>query len=128
MKGKVLFEVINRKRDSINMLLNSIPVPVFYKEIDGSFVEFNKAFEKLIGMSREDLMGKTVFDICPKEYAEKYSSQDRELLANPGIQIYKYDIKLKNGLEYGVQFNKSTFLNDEKEVMGIIGMINVCKP
>jgi PAS domain S-box-containing protein len=127
MKEKALFKVIDRKRDSINMLLNSVPVPVFYKEIDGSFVEFNKAFEKLLGMSREELIGKTVFDICPKEYAEKYSSQDKKLLANPGIQVYKHGIKLKNGLEYEVQFNKSTFSNDKKEVIGIMGVINVCK-
>ena len=127
MEEKVLLEIINKKRESISTLLNSVPVPIYYKEKDGSFVEFNKAFEKLLGMSREELLGKTLFDLCPKEYAETYSNQDKYLLANPGVQIYEHDVKMNNGVTFKARFKKSTFLNEKKEAIGIIGIIHVCK-
>jgi hypothetical protein len=49
-------------------------------------------------ISRSEIIGKTVFDMAPKEIAEKYDEKDRELLENPGTQQCKWKFP-KNGGE-----------------------------
>ncbi|HQN18046.1 MAG TPA: PAS domain-containing protein, partial [Syntrophobacteraceae bacterium] len=44
-------------------MLDAIPYPVFYKDRIGSYQECNKAFTALVGCEREDIIGKSVFDL-----------------------------------------------------------------
>jgi PAS domain S-box-containing protein len=49
----------------LQILIDTIPVPVFYKEAGGAFVGCNKAFEAVLGMGRDQAIGKSVYDILP---------------------------------------------------------------
>ena len=120
-----LFDFTSENRESLRQLINSIPVPIFYKNTDGIYVECNEAFEKFLDLPREKIVGKTVFDVAPRDKAEKYLAQDKELLENPGTQVYRYQVVSSSGTEYDVQFNKSTFLSKDNEVLGMIGVINI---
>jgi PAS domain S-box-containing protein len=107
-----------------NSLLEAIPSPVFYKNKDGRYMGCNAAFENFTGISRNDLIGKTVFDIAPKDVAEEYSHKDLELLKSPGTQRYDWKIQKKDGTIRDVTFNKATYANRKGEIIGIIGLIN----
>ena len=64
-------EILRESEAFLRTLLHSIPIPVFYKDCDGSYLGFNKAFELFFGAKKKDLIGKSVFDINPPELAEK---------------------------------------------------------
>ena len=56
-------------------LLDAIPYPVFYKDRDGRFLGCNRAFESCRNLTREELIGKTVFDLLPPEEARRHGPQ-----------------------------------------------------
>lgn len=59
-------------------LLETIPIPVFYKDTAGRYLGFNKAFEDFFGMTKDQMIGKSVFDIVPPELARIYYTKDIE--------------------------------------------------
>ncbi|WP_440953325.1 PAS domain S-box protein [Methanococcoides sp. FTZ1] len=105
-------------------LIDAVPIPVFYKNKDGIYLGCNKAFEHFIGIKKEDLVGKTVFDLAPEELAEQYYEKDNELFENGGIQIYESCTEsLTDGSRRRVMFNKSLFTYLNGENAGLVGAI-----
>jgi PAS domain S-box-containing protein len=105
------------------MLLETIPIPVFYKGRDGKYLGFNKAFEDFLGKSRKDLIGKTVFDINPPELAKIYHAQDTELLEEPGIQVYESQVLDAHGVLHDVVFHKVSLTDAQGSVTGLVGAV-----
>jgi PAS domain S-box-containing protein/putative nucleotidyltransferase with HDIG domain len=64
-------------------LLEAIPVPVYYKDATLHFVGHNEAYATSIGRSKDQIVGKNVFDVRPAEQAKNFQAADRELLARP---------------------------------------------
>ncbi len=104
-------------------LLDAIPVPVFYKNNEGIYLGCNKEFEAFLGSNREDIIGKSVYDIAPKDLAEGYYEKDLELFNNPGTQIYEFEVKSKSDCIRKVIFHKATFYDNKGNVSGLIGAI-----
>ncbi|RQD66750.1 MAG: PAS domain S-box protein [Desulfonatronovibrio sp. MSAO_Bac4] len=115
---------IRENRAFLNSLLNSIPIPVFYKDISGRYLGFNKAFEEFFGKSSEDLIGKNVFDISPAELARQYHQKDLEVFDNPdSVQRYESKVKNAQGQEMSVIFQKAALFDNAGKVMGLIGAV-----
>ena len=104
-------------------LLNAIPVPVFYKDSEGRYLGFNRAFEEFFGNTSDQLIGKSVFDFNPMELAEVYHAKDAELLQDPGTQIYDSQVKDACGALHDVVIHKGTFMDSAGSVLGLIGAI-----
>jgi two-component system, cell cycle sensor histidine kinase and response regulator CckA len=107
----------------LTTLLNAIPAPVFYKDVEGRYLGCNRAFEEFFGKTRDQLIGRSVFEISPPELAEVYHAKDAELLQNPGTQIYDSQVKDANGALHDVVFHKATFMDTGGSVLGLIGVI-----
>ena len=107
----------------LEMLINTIPNPVFYKDKQGKYVGVNSAFTNFIGISAKNVIGKSVFDISPKNIAEEYWKKDNELLKNPGTQHYEWKAKNKDGEIRDVIFDKASFTDTFGEVGGLVGII-----
>ena len=110
----------------IKTMVDIIPVPLFYKDSKGSYLGCNKAFEDFIGKSKEEIIGKNVYEISRKSNADTYADMDKQLFDNPGTQTYEYEYEYENSnneKKY-VLFNKVTYNNSLGEVSGIIGIIN----
>ncbi|HMK65400.1 MAG TPA: PAS domain-containing protein [Thermodesulfobacteriota bacterium] len=101
--------------------LEILPVPVFHKDKQGVYRGCNRAYEKLIGLSKAQIIGKTVHDVFPADMAENYHKADRELFLNPGTQIYESSIQASDGTRHSVVFHKATYVNSDEEVAGLLG-------
>lgn len=104
-------------------LLDTIPEPVFYKNREGKYLGCNKAFADYLSMRPEEIIGKTVFEMGPQELTNTYFEKDKELLANPGKQVYEWIVQNISGESKAVKINKATFNNDEGKIEGIVGII-----
>ncbi|MDO9549555.1 MAG: PAS domain S-box protein [Methanoregula sp.] len=107
----------------LQRLIETIPNPVFYKDKNGIYTGCNTAFEGYIGLSKHELIGKSVYDISPKDLADIYYANDRKLLDNPGTQIYESRVKYADGSIHDVIFNKATFTDLKGNVEGLVGII-----
>jgi two-component system, cell cycle sensor histidine kinase and response regulator CckA len=104
-------------------LLETIPVPVFYKGKEGRYQGFNKAFLNFYGKNKDELIGKTVFDITSPDIAKVYHANDLELFNNPGTQVYPYKVKTSCGDLREVIFHKASLTDEHGVVIGLIGAI-----
>lgn len=104
-------------------LMDAIPAPVFYKDINYVYLGCNRAFEEAMGLPREKIIGKTQYDIASKELADKYYEMDRELFENPGKQVYETLVQYSDGTMHNVVFNKATYTDIDGNVIGLIGII-----
>ena len=104
-------------------LMDAMPHPVFYKDADGRYLGCNRAFEQFFGALKKDIVGKTVYDLAPKDLADRYALADQELLKNPGTQSYEAAIQSTDGLRHDVIFHKASFFNPKSKLGGLIGSI-----
>jgi diguanylate cyclase (GGDEF)-like protein/PAS domain S-box-containing protein len=116
-------EALKQSENFLNTLLNSIPIPVFYKNRAGQYMGFNKAYETFFGATKEKLIGKTVFDISPPELAKIYYDKDNELFESVGEQQYESQVKNTSGATRDVIFNKAVLTDSNEDVTGLIGVI-----
>jgi hypothetical protein len=116
-KNKALIDNIH----FMEALLDAVPNPVFYKDAKGRYIGCNKSFSDQLGVSNDEIKGKTVFELWPSKLSKKYHEKDMELLKNPEKQVYKWKVKDKNGKEKDVIFYKNVFYNENKEIAGLVG-------
>jgi PAS domain S-box-containing protein len=114
--------IIEQKR-FLEILLDTIPSPVFYKDLSGQYLGCNPAFEEYLGRQKEDIIGKTGYEVALREIASKYEEQDRALFAAPGKQMYECKVKKADGSEREVIFTKATFQNSDGQTGGLVGII-----
>jgi PAS domain S-box-containing protein len=109
----------------LQTLLDAIPTPVFYKNSEGVYLGCNRAFEVYRGIVRDDLVGRSVFAIAPRELAQQYFEADAQLLAQgPGaIQTYETQVMYADGSQHDVIFYKANFTNRAGEVAGLVGTL-----
>ena len=119
-------KLLNSLRESeafLKTLIDTIPTPVFYKDKDGKYLGFNRAFETFFGEKRERLIGKSVFDINPPELAETYHAQDDVLFNSGGVQRYESQWKNAHGELRDFIFNKAVFGDSKGNIAGLIGIL-----
>ncbi len=74
-------EATYRSNQFLEAVLENIPHMVFVKEATQlSFVRFNKAGERLLGVHRNEILGKTALDLFPKSQAVSFQTDDRRVL------------------------------------------------
>jgi diguanylate cyclase (GGDEF)-like protein/PAS domain S-box-containing protein len=62
---KRIDEELQRHRNDLQIVLNSIPTSVFYTDLNHRFTQVNKAFCKSLGFSMEHIIGRTLAELFP---------------------------------------------------------------
>lgn len=109
--------------DLVQSVLDALPTPVFFKDSTGVYQGCNRAFARLIGRRRREIIGMTVFDISPQEYAQSHFDADAVLMRSGGEQRYEAQIKRCDGERRHVVFHKAALYGADGEVTGIVGTI-----
>ncbi|MDA8094211.1 MAG: EAL domain-containing protein [Betaproteobacteria bacterium] len=107
----------------IEQILDAISAPVFYKDDSGRYLGCNRAFEHFLRLPREQITGKTVYDIAPAELADVYHRADQALCRDGGIQTYESSVLDANGVRRSVIFHKGTFSRADGRLGGLVGVI-----
>jgi len=119
--GELLFSHL--LPDLVQDVLDALPTPVFFKDRNGVYTGCNRAFARLIGRSRREIIGLTVFDISPEEYAKSHFDADAVLVQAGGEQRYEAQIKRCDGERRHVVFHKAALYDEQGELNGIVGTI-----
>ena len=65
----------------LRAVLDAIPDPVWLKSVDGRYSICNSQFERLVGASEADLIGRTDYDVVDRRLADFFRENDLEVLA-----------------------------------------------
>jgi PAS domain S-box-containing protein len=116
-KEELILSLIEQQR----VILDASPAMIFYKDKENRFIRVNETFARVNGLSKEEIEGKTVWELYPKELAEHYWQDDKEVMATnkPVLNIIE-ELKTPQGTIW-VQTDKIPYRNLKGEVIGIIG-------
>jgi PAS domain S-box-containing protein len=74
-------EDVRRHQQFLDSIVENIPSMVFVKDAEElRFLHANKATERLLGRSRDELIGKTEFDLLPEEQASIVTRIEKEVI------------------------------------------------
>jgi PAS domain S-box-containing protein len=110
--------------DFYQKIFDALPIPIYYRDIKGVYQMCNKAHENFVGKPRVQIIGKSVYEIHTRQMADIYSRKDKELLANPDIQVYETQVMQKDGTTMDVVMNKAVIRDNQGNIAGIVGSIN----
>ncbi|MGV8118572.1 MAG: sensor histidine kinase [Candidatus Xenobiia bacterium LiM19] len=105
----------------LNKIINSIADPVFVKDRSRRWTLLNDSFCRLIGYTREELLGKSDSDFLPASEAES-SRQKDELVFETGESINEEEFTDKKGTTCTVS-TKRTLYSDTSGNLHIVGIM-----
>jgi two-component system sensor histidine kinase/response regulator len=120
IRKKLAFE-----RNLMRTVIDNIPDSIFAKDFAGRYILTNNAFAKLHGFeSPESLLGKTAFDLFPKERAAFLHSADLEVMGATKsliIEGERSQVDTEGNLRW-IQMTKVPLTNMLDEVVGVVGV------
>jgi diguanylate cyclase (GGDEF)-like protein/PAS domain S-box-containing protein len=116
-------EAIREHLYFLQTLIDSIPSPIFYKNVEGIYLGCNKALADFLGLPEEEIIGKSVYDVYSKDLADKYSEMDAALFRQPGVQIYDFSMDRGDGTRRDINFHKATYSAADGTLAGLLGVM-----
>ena len=102
------------------VLLDTIPNPLYYKNIEGKFLGCNLAFANLVNEHRDQVIGKTAFDFFTNEVASKNTIIDKELLETFSTSTSEFTYYSPSNQMKHIILNKAVYKNIDGSVGGIV--------
>jgi len=115
---------LERSRNLLNLIIESIPVRVFWKDKDLRYLGCNSLFAQDAGFSRpQELLGKDDFAMGWKDQADLYRMDDRQVMESrrPKINIIEPQTT-PTGATIWLSTSKVPLQNPEGEVFGVVGV------
>jgi len=103
-------------------ILDNIPDIAWLKDRKSRFIGANEAFGKACGVRPGDLVGKTDLDIWPRELAERYRDDDREVMKSGIRKRVEEPLVDKDGTVRWIETIKSPVVDGKGEVVGTAGI------
>ena len=103
--------------------IDHVSTPIFIKNVEGVYLDCNTPFEHFLELPRNEIIGKTAFDIAPKEVAARYTEMDQSLYQQGGFQSYEHKVHTSCGANKIVWFRKSIFCDAAGNPAGLIGEV-----
>jgi len=117
-------ETENRERaDFLNLVINAINAPFFVKDRDHKWIMLNNAAVEMMGHSRDMLIGKSDYDIYPKQQADIFWKFD-ELVFKSGSSINEEQITWSDGSTHTIVTNKQLYIENSTGKKFIVGTIH----
>lgn len=111
-----------KERALLLSLINSIPDLIFYKDRESVYLGCNKAFERFTGQTEQEIIGKTDFDLFPKEEAEFYRKKDRVMLSSAVACRNEEQVTYPDGHQVLLDTMKTPLIGSDREIVGLIGV------
>jgi PAS domain S-box-containing protein len=102
-------------------LIDSIPVPIYFKDTDLHFLGCNKAFEDSLGLTRDYIVGRKGQDILPADLAREHHIKDLQLLKAGESKPYEVSYVYPDETEHDFLVFKALYYNKDRSVGGLIG-------
>ncbi len=107
----------------LDAIVENIPHMIFVKEAERlAFLRFNRAGEELLGIPREQLIGKNDYDFFPRDEADFFQQKDRETLRGKMlVDIPEEPIQTKRGLRW-LRTKKVPILDEQGTPIYLLGI------
>lgn len=123
IQRKSVEQKIKDQLSFLQLLMDTIPIPIYFKNKDGTYENCNTSFEKWFSISRSQITGKSDDDLQGKGLVQLYQEVDDSILESAGVRTYEDSILSSNGEIHDVILHKATYKNAKGEIAGFVGVL-----
>jgi two-component system sensor histidine kinase/response regulator len=107
----------------LRAVTNSLPDPLWLKNPDGKYVSCNREFERLVGTSESEIVGKTDHDFFPKFRADTFLEDDQYAMASGRPTISQEEITYADdGHKELVEIIKVPMYSRQGTIVGVMSV------
>lgn len=129
--SKKIIEKLKKKekelRESLFLnqeILDAVPAPILYEDIDGKAIGCNRAYEEVSGVKRIDIKGKKLEEYSNnKDYDALNETVNASLLKTRTSRIVETVIKDPEGRILNIELHKGIFTDRSGEPAGFVSVI-----
>jgi len=114
-------EKLKEQHEFLTNVTNSLSDVIFYKDLNHKYIGCNKIFEDFMGLSKEEIIGKTDYDFFNKESADTFYQKNEIILKDRVPLSYKHWVEYKGEKVY-VLTVKSPLMSKNGDLIGIVGI------
>ncbi len=109
-------------REYLNRIINNTGDPIFVKDGRHRFVIANDALCSMLGMPREEILGKTLAESLPADEMEHFLSVDQEVLETGRESLCEEPLTVKGGRTLTIVTRKTRYVDNQGKrfVIGVI--------
>ncbi|MRR17995.1 MAG: PAS domain S-box protein [Deltaproteobacteria bacterium] len=115
-------EELKRQMSLIHSLLDSIPDLIFFKDIHGVYLGCNPPFCEFVGQSRDEIAGKTDYDLFDKDVADSFREHDRQMLELQQSRQNEEWITYPDGARKLLDTLRTPYLGPDGVLIGVLGI------
>ncbi|GAB61436.1 two-component sensor kinase [Candidatus Jettenia caeni] len=114
-------EALRKSEAKYRILLENLPQKIFYKDKDLTYISCNENLAGDLHIRPDEILGKTDYDLYPRELAEKYRDDDMRVmeLGHTNEMEERY---VKNGQELIIHVVRTPIKDEKGNSMGILGI------
>ena len=114
-------DILRKKEKELEVILDSSPTIIFSKDLNGKFVQANKTFAQALNTTKDNLLGKTVFDIYSGKMAQTMTNDDNVVMKSKTSKLNIVEpYESPTGLRW-IRTHKIPTFDERGEVTGLIG-------
>lgn len=113
---------LRAREQHLRSLLDNIPDPVWFKNLDGVYVSCNKAFAKMLGQTEANIVGSTEDKLVARDLAELFRHNDQQALFSDELHRYEQLIQVNEQEQYLLDTLKVAVRDEQGNAVGILGI------
>ncbi|MBS0357286.1 MAG: response regulator [Proteobacteria bacterium] len=115
--------LLEQERRQLRTLINTLPDLVWLKDPEGVFITCNNKFERLLGASESEIVGKTDRDFLPAEQADAFRRHDLHAIETGQACVNKETVIYRDdGHEEMLETIKTPMYDDAGHLVGVLGI------
>ena len=118
---KKVTERLIARAEELTTLLSTIPAFVYFKDLNLNYILVNKAFEELVGLGSQEILGKKVHDVFHVYNNPEYLDKEHQVLET-GETFYNAEEEFEyNHTRKWVNTNLAPIRDANHQITGLIG-------
>ncbi|MFO0875983.1 MAG: PAS domain S-box protein [Gemmataceae bacterium] len=113
---------LRASQEQLRALVDSIRSPIFMKDRQGRHLLVNAFYEEATGISREKVLGKTDYEVMPREVASHIVGQDRQVMDSGKPLTYEESVPGPDGALRHYLTTKVPLTDPDGAVYGVCGI------
>ncbi len=114
-------EELRQQREELQIILDSVPALIFYKDTNNNMVNANKTWLQTFGYTEHDVIGKCLAEFFPTEQAAELFRDDLEVITTGHPKQNILEVIEIDGRPRAFVTDKIPYQNANGDIIGVIG-------
>ncbi|MCP4763038.1 MAG: PAS domain-containing protein [archaeon] len=107
--------------NQLELIIDNVPGLIYYKDLDNKYLHVNQKVADAHKMSKDELEGKSLFDLYPTNEAQAYWDNDLKVIDSKKARLNIEEARESEQGRRWVNTNKIPLKNQNNEITGVLG-------